>query len=152
MIQIAKPRMIPIVRSRRVMGSRQTFLRIFVPYVGSTPTVVASCFPPPSWYDCGEALRGKHYASTRKQETADTALIGRLTRRLFGEACQLGIGNGYSYIDLGGLNPIDPAKRGASQFKQSFGGETVEINIYRRAAVLLERVAEHVEKQGMAVL
>lgn len=86
-----------------------------------------------SWFDSGDVLRSQHIVSTRKQDAASATLTGRLTRRLFWEACLLGLDSGHLYIDLGGLDPDDPAKRGITSFKQSFGGETVKVFVYRYA-------------------
>lgn len=86
-----------------------------------------------SWFDSGDVLRSQHIVSTRKQDAGSAALTGRLTRRLFWEACLLGLGSGHRYVDLGGLDPDDPAKRGVAAFKQSFGGETVKVFVYRYA-------------------
>lgn len=85
------------------------------------------------WFDSGDVLRAKHIVSTRKQEVDDAALVGRLTRRLFWEACLLGLSSRHRYVDLGGLDPGDPAKRGITAFKQSFGGDTVPVFVYRYA-------------------
>lgn len=85
------------------------------------------------WFDSGEVLRAKHIVSTRKQEADDAALVGRLTRRLFWEACMLGLASGHRYVDLGGIDPDEPAKRGITAFKQSFGGEAVSVFVYRYA-------------------
>jgi hypothetical protein len=105
-----------------------------------------------SWYHNDHVLRGKHYVSIRKQSGIDTALVGRLTRRLFWEACVLGIRGGLRYVDLGGLDPHDPSKQGIYEFKRSFGGDTQDIYIYRRYTKSWERVKEEVTAQGMAVL
>lgn len=85
------------------------------------------------WFDSGDVLRAKHIVSTRKHDTTDAALIGRLTRRLFWEACLLGLDSGHHYVDLGGLDPDDPGKHGITAFKQSFGGDTVQVFVYRYA-------------------
>lgn len=105
-----------------------------------------------SWYHNQKVLRGKHYVSIRKQSDIDTALIGRLTRRLFWEACVLGIDGGMRYVDLGGLDPRDPGKQGIYEFKRSFGGETVGMYIYRRWTKSWEKVTEEASVDGIAVL
>jgi hypothetical protein len=105
-----------------------------------------------SWFDSGEVLRSKHIVSNRKRAGADAALIGRLTRRLLWEACLLGLKSGYRYIDLGGVDPYDPTKRGVLEFKQSFGGATVEIYVYRHATEAWRDVAQTAIVEGKTVV
>lgn len=103
------------------------------------------------WYDSGEVLRAKHIVSTRKRDGADSGLIGRLTRRLFWEACLTGLSEGHRYVDLGGLDPQDPKKRGVADFKRSFGGETVETLFYRFSTPAWRRAAEELRRSGSSV-
>lgn len=109
--------------------------------------IVSTC-----WFDSGDVLRTKHIASTRKQETANAALVGRLTRRLFWEACLLGLSSGHRYVDLGGLDPDDPGKRGVAAFKQSFGGETVQIFVYRYATPYWHELSQRERTAGRMIV
>lgn len=86
------------------------------------------------WFDSGEVLRAKHIVSVRKDSGADTALIGRLTRRLFWEACLIGITEGHRHVDLGGIDVAATEKSGVAEFKQSFGGELAEVLVYRSSS------------------
>ena len=104
------------------------------------------------WFDSGEVLRAKHIVSTRKDVGTDSSLIGRLTRRLFWEACAFGIDNGHRFVDLGGLDPDDPNKRGVAEFKQSFGGETVPVFVYRRASASWDAASERALAGGRVVV
>jgi len=105
-----------------------------------------------SWFDSREVLRSKHIVSTRKQDAGGAALTGRLTRRLFWEACLIGLNAGHHYVDLGGLDPDDPAKSGITSFKQTFGGETVKIFIYRYATPSWREVSERELSTGRMVV
>ncbi len=100
------------------------------------------------WFDSGRILRAKHIVSTRKELGADSNLIGRLTRRLFWEACVVGIGEGHQYVDLGGVDTNTEVKSGVADFKLSFGGETVDVFVYRRTTPdwdeMIGRVADRV--------
>lgn len=105
------------------------------------------------WFDSGEVLRAKHIVSTRKEIPTDSALVGRLTRRLFWEACLLGLNNGYRYIDLGGIDlSDDPAKRGITEFKRSFGGETVQTYVYRHVTATWQEMVERLRADGRVVV
>ena len=96
------------------------------------------------WFDSGHVLRAKHIVSTRKDHGADSNLIGRLTRRLFWEACVVGIGEGHSYIDLGGVDTNTETKSGVADFKLSFGGETVDVYVYRKTTPEWDEMAGRV--------
>jgi hypothetical protein len=109
--------------------------------------IVSTC-----WFDSGDVLRAKHIVSTRKQDAGNAALIGRITRRLFWEACLLGLDNGHPYVDLGGLDPDDPTKQGVTAFKQSFGGETVQIFVYRYATPYWRELSQRELTAGRMVV
>lgn len=104
------------------------------------------------WFDSSAVLRAKHIVSTRKEQGADPNLVGRLTRRLFWEACAFGIEKGHRYVDLGGLDTTDPDKRGITEFKQSFGGETIPVYVYRRATEGWRNVSERALEDGLVVV
>jgi hypothetical protein len=91
--------------------------------------VAATC-----WFDSNEVLRAKHIVSTRKHAGVDTALVGRLTRRLFWEACVIGIDEGHRFVDLGGVDIDRDDKSGVAEFKLSFGGVTAPVYVYRRSS------------------
>jgi uncharacterized protein YifE (UPF0438 family) len=104
-----------------------------------------------SWFDSGTVLRAHHSITTRKQTGVDTSLIGRLTRRLSWEACLLGLDLGRDFIDLAGVSPDDPAKAGITAFKQGFGGETVEVHVYRRSAESWPEAVRLAAERGRSV-
>jgi len=104
-----------------------------------------------SWFDSGVVLRGKHFVSTRKSQGVDTGLIGRLTGRLFWEACLLGIEEGRRFVDLAGVSLDDPRKRGITEFKQRFGGETVDVYVYRRSTEVWQDVVNRASIAGLTV-
>lgn len=94
------------------------------------------------WFDSGRVLRAKHIVSTRKDEGADSNLIGRLTRRLFWEACVVGISEGHRHVDLGGVDTSTESKSGVADFKLSFGGETVDVYVYRKTTPEWDEMTE----------
>mgnify|MGYP002735209788 CR=1 FL=1 len=105
------------------------------------------------WFDSGAVLRAKHIVSTRKETSTDSALVGRLTRRLFWEACLLGLSRGHRYVDLGGIDlSDDPAKRGITAFKQSFGGSAVPTYVYRYETAAWRDLAQRVRANGRVVV
>src|SRR3989344_4340520 len=84
-----------------------------------------------SCWDNGKVLRLKSIVSSRKEPDYDKHLISRTTRRLIWEICKYAKEHSYSAIDLGGINFEENAKKGLVQFKSSFGGEIVDIYIYK---------------------
>ncbi len=104
------------------------------------------------WFDSGEVLRAKHIVSVRKDSGADTALIGRLTRRLFWEACLIGIAEGHRHVDLGGIDVAATEKSGVAEFKQSFGGELAEVLVYRSASIGWADAVETAAAAGLTVV
>lgn len=69
--------------------------------------------------------------NTNNELKYSNALVGSSSRSIIYEICKYGIENGYDFIDLGGINFIDPIKVGISQFKESFGGERFDVFVYR---------------------
>lgn len=105
-----------------------------------------------SIYSNRSILRGKHLASLRKHPDLDPALIGRINRRLLWEVCALGVAEGHHEFDMGGVDFHDPAKRGISDFKRRFGGETVEIYVYRYSSAAWQAVTQRVRQVGREIL
>ena len=83
-----------------------------------------------SFYDNGEIIRAKHIASIRKEKTEDAKIVAHASRGLNWEVMKWGKANGRKIFDLGGITD-DPAKAGIREFKQSFGGDEVDIYMYR---------------------
>lgn len=83
-----------------------------------------------SFYDNGEIIRAKHIASVRKEKSEDAKIVAHASRRLNWEVMQWGNASGRKIFDLGGITD-DPAKAGIREFKKSFGGDDVEVYIYR---------------------
>ena len=52
-------------------------------------------------------------------------------RRIVYEFCQWGIANDKKTLDLGGIDPQDPSKKGISRFKMFFGSEIIQVLIGR---------------------
>jgi len=86
-----------------------------------------------SFYDNGEIIRAKHIASVRKEKAEDAKIVAQASRRLNWEVMKWGKSEGRKIFDLGGITD-DPAKRGIREFKQSFGGDEVDIYMYRYTA------------------
>lgn len=104
-----------------------------------------------SVYSNRNVIRGKHLASLRKHSNLDPAVIGRINRRLLWEACALGIAEGRTEFDMGGVDFTDPAKRGISEFKRRFGGETVNIYIYRYTTPAWADVTQQQQEEGKEI-
>lgn len=83
-----------------------------------------------SFYDNGEIIRAKHIASVRKEKAEDAKIVAHASRRLNWEVMKWGKAQGRKVFDLGGITD-DPTKAGIREFKQSFGGDEVDIYIYR---------------------
>jgi len=120
--------------------------RIMNAYVNGELSVTSS------WYDSGEVLRLKHLASRRKQEGTDHRLIGHATRLLVWTACQTGITDHRTYVDLGGINQEDESKAGVARFKKSFGPEIVTVTYYRSCSVAFTASIEAAHNRGYSVL
>ena len=85
-----------------------------------------------SFYDNGEIIRAKHIASIRKEKVEDAKVVAYASRRLNWEVMKWGKSQGRKLFDLGGITD-DPEKSGIREFKQSFGGDEVDVYIYRYA-------------------
>lgn len=83
-----------------------------------------------SFYDNGAIIRAKHIASVRKERAEDAKIVAYASRRLNWEVMKWGKAHGRSIFDLGGITD-DPGKAGIREFKQSFGGDEVDIYMYR---------------------
>jgi hypothetical protein len=71
-------------------------------------------------------------------------IIANSTRRIMWEICQWGHANGFVSLDLAFMNLEDPAKKGVTAFKMSFGGKTMPSYIYMyksRGFTFFERFA-----------
>lgn len=101
----------------------------FNAYLGSSMIVSMS------FYDNGSVLRSKHIVSRRKEMGEDKAVAAHATRRLTWEICMYAKKQGYRFLDLGGIDLSDPAKKGVAEFKLSFGGEIKDVYIYRYETV-----------------
>ncbi len=101
----------------------------FNAYLGSEMIVTMS------FYDNGEIIRAKHIASIRKEKAEDAKIVAHASRRLNWEVMKWGKSQGRKLFDLGGITD-DPAKVGIREFKQSFGGDEVDVSIYRYATPL----------------
>lgn len=83
-----------------------------------------------SFYDNGEIIRAKHIASLRKEKEQYAKIIAHASRRINWEVMKWGQANGRKIFDLGGVSD-NPSKAGIRDFKQSFGGNEVNMYIYR---------------------
>ena len=64
------------------------------------------------------------FSGPKTRETANA------TRRLILEICNLGYREGYKYLDMAFINRTDPAIKGITAFKMSFGGTIAYEYIY----------------------
>jgi len=82
-------------------------------------------------YDAKPYLRVQNIFSKIAESDKETRRItGYATRRLVYEICKFGSENGYVLLDMASVNVTNPMKAGITQFKSSFGGETVDEYIY----------------------
>ena len=83
-----------------------------------------------SFYDNGEMIRAKHIASLRKERGEDAKIVAHASRRINWEVMKWGKANGRKMFDLGGITD-DPAKAGIREFKESFGGDEMDVYMCR---------------------
>lgn len=84
-----------------------------------------------SFYNVYPYLRIQNIFSKDADDDKETRkIIGYATRRLIYEVCKFGCENGYTSFDLAGINLTDPAKKGITNFKSSFGGEVIHEYTY----------------------
>ncbi len=100
-----------------------------------------------SFYDNGEIIRAKHIASLRKEMTEDAKIVAQASRALNWEVMKWGKAHGRKIFDLGGITD-DPAKAGIRDFKNSFGGDAVDIYMYRYSTPLFAYVKKAVNLLG----
>lgn len=87
-----------------------------------------------SCYEHGNRIRVGRIYSTRRSNRLDNRtnfVYGCASKRLVFEICNYAIEKGYSTLDLGGVDLIDPNKIGISRFKMSLGGKVVPVIIAR---------------------
>lgn len=81
-------------------------------------------------YDARPYVRVNAIVSLRNEDAELRKLVSYSTRRLIFELARYARDNGYQLLDLGGVNLEDPAKKGITAFKMSFGGELVDEYTY----------------------
>lgn len=81
-------------------------------------------------YDAYPFLRIQNIFSRIEHERADPResrrVAGFAARRLVYEICKYGNAKGYQLLDMASVNLTDPAKKGITAFKSSFGGEVAD--------------------------
>lgn len=96
-----------------------------------------------SAYSDGDRLRVGRIFSMKKvkyDERLNNLVYGCAAKRIVFELCRYGVMHGFGTLDLGGLDPHDPAKAGITKFKLSMGGQVAPVTIARYAnARFLER-------------
>lgn len=83
-----------------------------------------------SFYGDDNILRSKHIASLRKQ-VGMARLVANASRKLIWEVCKYAKGSNFKILDLGIINFAEPDKEGIAAFKNSFGGDIVNVYIFR---------------------
>jgi hypothetical protein len=86
-----------------------------------------------SAYSHGEYIRiGRIFSLRRSTPIKQANLVfGVAGKRLVYEFCKYAKNEGFTYLDLGGVDLISETKSGISQFKLSFGGDLVPVQIGR---------------------
>ncbi len=83
-------------------------------------------------YIDGKILRVINISSKRlgTHDKDKYKMISIISRRIVYEICKYGIENNFARFDFCGINFTDPKKKGITDFKLGFGGETVDEFIY----------------------
>ncbi len=68
---------------------------------------------------------GRIFSRRKSDDLADYpgVIFSAASRRIIYEYCQWGIANGKKFLDMGGVDPDDPTKKGITKFKMYFGSE-----------------------------
>ena len=97
-------------------------------------------------YDAKPILRIRAIYSERmwKENKEKYQKIGFATKRLVYEICKYGVENGYALVDMGAANFTDPAKKGVTQFKSSFGGGVMDEYTYTYKSSLFRFISKFI--------
>lgn len=137
---------------KKADGANPDIREEFVNCLYANAYLRGSLFVTTSFYDNGVQLRCKHIASLRKSLGDDRKFAAQATRAIVWKMCEWGSANGRTLLDLGGVNFTDPAKVGVLQFKQSFGGELIEVPIYRYDAPEFAEYRKQLNESGVNIL
>lgn len=87
-----------------------------------------------SCYTHGNLIRvGRIFSNKRskKSEVLTNLVYGCASKRIVYEICKYAEVNGFSQLDLGGVDLQDPTKSGISQFKLSLGSKVIPVKLAR---------------------
>lgn len=137
---------------KKADGANPDIREEFVNCIYANAYLRGSLFVTTTFYDNGIQLRCKHIASLRKSLGDDRKFAAQATRAIMWKMCEWGSANGRTLLDLGGVNFTDPTKVGVLHFKQSFGGDLIEISIYRYDTAAFTEYREQLNASGVNVL
>lgn len=124
----------------------------FVNCIYANAYLRGSLFVTITFYDNGVQLRLKHIASLRKCIGDDRKFVAHATRAIIWKLCEWASARGRTLLDLGGANFTDPAKAGITQFKGSFGGDLIELSIYRYDTPAFAEYRKQLNASGVNIL
>ncbi len=87
-----------------------------------------SCYTHENFIRVGRIFSNKR---SKKSEVLTNLVYGCASKRIVYEICKYGAANGFSQLDLGGVDLNDPAKSGISQFKLSLGSKVIPVKLAR---------------------
>ena len=107
-----------------------------------------------SCYTSDEVLRvGRIFSRRRSGEFKNipSVLFSAASRRVVYELCDYGIRTGKNFIDLGGIDPDDPMKKGITKFKMYFGSKVKPVYLGRWENERFQRSKNDLIKRGLDI-
>lgn len=102
-------------------------------------------------YRHGHRLRIARIYSSKRSQLSDVLtnrVYGCAQKRLIYEVCAYGASDGVRRLDLGGVDPDDPAKAGIARFKASFGPTIEPVFVGRYRSTELRAKAATIRGRG----
>jgi len=137
---------------KKADGANPDIREEFVNCIYANAYLRGSLFVTTTFYDNGVQLRLKHIASLRKSIGDDSKFVAHATRAIIWNLCGWASARGRTLLDLGGVNFTDPAKAGIVQFKESFGGDLIEVSIYRYDTCTFAEYRKQLNASGVNIL
>lgn len=137
---------------KKADGANPDIREEFVNCLYANAYLRGSLFVTTTFYDNGIQLRLKHIASLRKSIGDDRKFVAHATRAVIWQLCEWASVRGRTLLDLGGANFSDPTKAGIVQFKQSFGGDLIEVSIYGYDTCAFAEYREQLNASGVNIL
>lgn len=87
-----------------------------------------SCYTHEQYIRVGRIYSNKR---SKKSEILTNLVYGCASKRIVFEICKYAAANGFTQLDLGGVDLTDPSKSGISQFKLSLGSKVIPVKLAR---------------------